>query len=228
MRNIPISLELGALYDKIVTRRRGGFCFELNGLFGWLLRELGFGVVEYAGRFLRNFAAIPMRQHRVIRATAGGADYLCDVGAGSVIPRAPLRLEAGYERVQGDERYRLDYEPPLGYILSEWKAGRGANECSLDCTNVNSGCAGYWRRIYSFTTEEQLDIDFVMPSYYCENHPDSYFRKMDMVHIFTHDGRKSAAGREIRIFTPKGVELIIPAGEAEYEDLLDCHFGIRL
>ena len=37
-----LSLEPEAIYDKIVARRRGGFCYELNGLFAWLLRELGF------------------------------------------------------------------------------------------------------------------------------------------------------------------------------------------
>ena len=40
----PISLDQDALFGKIVTRRRGGFCYELNGLFALLLRELGFEV----------------------------------------------------------------------------------------------------------------------------------------------------------------------------------------
>src|SRR5437016_1727482 len=42
--NHPIILDLNAIYEKVVTRRRGGFCYELNGLFGWLLEALGFQV----------------------------------------------------------------------------------------------------------------------------------------------------------------------------------------
>src|SRR5690606_20497919 len=47
LRGVPISLELEDLFDKIVVRRRGGYCFELNALFGWLLRELGYPVTDY-------------------------------------------------------------------------------------------------------------------------------------------------------------------------------------
>src|SRR5260221_12505984 len=46
----PLSLELPALFDKIVTRRRGGFCYELNGLFAWLLQSLGYGVTPLSAR----------------------------------------------------------------------------------------------------------------------------------------------------------------------------------
>jgi N-hydroxyarylamine O-acetyltransferase len=86
---------------------------------------------------------------------------------------------------------------------------------------------GEWRRLYAFTEEEQLDIDYIMPSFYCEKHPDSFFRTMDMVHIFTDNGRKSVAGQELRLYSPTGVEIVNPATEAAYEALLHIHFGIR-
>ena len=53
IRGIPLSLDVDDLYKKIVEEGKGGFCFELNGLFAWLLRELGYGVTEYAARYLR-------------------------------------------------------------------------------------------------------------------------------------------------------------------------------
>ena len=209
MRNIPLSLEPKDMFEKIVIRGRGGYCFELNGLFTWLLRTLGFPVIEYMGRFLRDETEIPMRRHRVMRVTCAEGDYLADVGVGQIVPRKPLPLAAGIISEQGDERYKLEMEDFLGYVLYDWKR----NE---------------WRRVYSFTEEPQLNLDFIQPTYYCENHPDSYFRTMDMVHIFTENGRKSIAGREIKIFSPEGVEVITPANEAEYKQLLDKHFGIRL
>jgi len=209
MRDIPLSLEIEDMYEKIVVRHRGGYCFELNGLFAWLLRELGFNVTEYMARFLRDETEIPMRRHRVMRVTCAEGDYLCDVGVGSMVPRIPLPLVMGHVSEQGQERYKLEKEPFLGNVLYEWKNDE-------------------WRRLYSFTEEEQLNIDYVMPSFYCETHPKSYFRTMDMVHLFTEDGRKSVAGSELKIFTPDGVEVIVPGTEEVYKELLMRHFGIKL
>ena len=209
MRDIPLSLEVEDIYEKIVVRNRGGYCFELNGLFTWLLRELGFNVVEYMARFLRDEKEIPMRRHRVMRVTCAEGDYLCDVGVGSPVSRIPMPLVVGYISEQGRERYKLGKEPFFGNVLYEWKNDE-------------------WRRLYSFTEEEQLNIDYVMPSFYCETHPSSYFRTMDMVHIFTDDGRKSVAGREVKIFTTDGVEVIVPATEEVYKELLERHFGIMI
>ena len=215
MRNIPLSLETDDIYDKIVTRGRGGYCFELNGLYTWLLRGLGFEVTEFMARFLRDEKEIPMRRHRVLKVMCEGKAYLCDVGVGSVVPRKPLELVTGQINDFGSEKYKLEIEPFFGYVLYEQK---------------NDG----WRRLYSFTEEEQLNIDYVMPSFYCEAHPESYFRTMDMVHIFTDDGRKSVAaassgsGSELKIFSAKGVEVITPSSEQHYHELLEVHFGIRL
>lgn len=209
MRNIPLSLEPKDLFEKIVRRNRGGYCFELNGLFAWLLRMLGFTVTEYMSRFLRDETEIPMRRHRVLRVHCGDGDYLCDVGVGGIIPRKPLLLRVGAVSEQGHERYKLEQEDFFGYVLYEWKRDT-------------------WNRLYSFTEEEQLNIDYVMPSFYCEKHPHSYFRTMDMVHIFTENGRKTIAGRELRIFSPSGVSVTNPATEHEYEALLRIHFGIAL
>jgi N-hydroxyarylamine O-acetyltransferase len=214
MRNIPLSLEPDDIFEKIVIRGRGGYCFELNGLITWLLRELGFPVTEYMARFLRDEKEIPMRRHRVLRVTcgvgtAGQQNYLADVGVGSMVPREPLPLISGRVSKQGYEKYKLEKEDFFGYVLYEWRYEQ-------------------WSRLYSFTQEEQLNLDYIMPSYYCEKHPDSYFRSMDMAHLFTENGRKSVAGREVKIFTPGGVEVMNPVTEAAYEELLRMHFGIRL
>ena len=209
MRNIPLSLEVGDMYEKIVVRGRGGYCFELNGLFAWLLRSLGFEVVEYMARYLRDETEIPMRRHRVLRVSCDEGDYLADVGVGAVVPLTPLPMVMGKVNEQRGEKYKLENEPFFGNVLYEWKRDE-------------------WQKVYSFTEEEQLNIDYVMPSYYCEVHPESFFRTMDMVHIFTEDGRKSVAARELKIFSSSGVEVIVPGSEEIYEQLLAKHFGINL
>ena len=209
MRDIPISLDVDDIYEKIVTRGRGGWCFELNAIFAWLLRGIGFKVTDLMARFLRDETTIPMRRHRVLIVTCAGADYLCDVGVGGVVPREPLPFVSGKVSRQNGEKYILEEEDFLGYVLYEWRHDT-------------------WRKIYSFTEEPQLESDFVATSYYCEKYPESFFRTKDMVHIFTEDGRKSVAGREIKLFSPGDVEVLTPATDAEYHKLLEQHFGIRL
>ena len=121
----------------------------------------------------------------------------------------PIPLTTGVVSEQGSERYILKKDDFLGYVLHEWHDNN-------------------WRELYAFTEEPQLAKDFIAPSFYCEKHPDSIFRTMDMVHIFTDTGRKSVAGRMFKFYTPRGVEVIRPVSDDDYHRLLDIHFGIRL
>lgn len=184
---IPISLDPEQLYDKIVTRHRGGYCFELNGALSALLKALGFSVTNYMARFLKNETTIPVRRHRVVAVTCEGKRYICEVGIGQNAPRVPLLLQAGGEQSADGEAYRFEQEPFLGWVLYERKDGR-------------------WSRYYSFTEEEQLDIDFIQPSFYCEKHAESPFRQTLMVAIKTPTGRRAINGRDYKVFC--GDELI--------------------
>ncbi|MCL2286254.1 MAG: arylamine N-acetyltransferase [Firmicutes bacterium] len=209
LRNVPISLEVDDIFEKIVVRGRGGYCFELNALFAWLLRSLGFTVADYFARFLFNEPEIPMRRHHVLGVSFGRKKYLCDVGVGLVIPRTPIVLEDRALSEQDGNWYKLEEEDFLGYVLYILKG--------LD-----------WQQLYSFTKEEQIKADYMVTSFWCEYHPDSIFRADNMVHIFTENGRKSIAGNELRIFSPAGVEVVDIATEDEYKKLLKLHFGINL
>ena len=206
----PLSLEMEDLFDKIVHQHRGGYCFELNALFGWLLSELGYPVVHLMARFWRDEPDLPpKRRHHVLRVTAQGKDYLCDVGVGGIIPRAPIELVLGREQVQGDECYKLESDPFFGWMLCERRHGE-------------------WKRLYSFTDEPQLEKDFTMATYWCENAPDSIFRKEAMVSIHTDEGRNTVSGREFKRFTSSGVESFVAQTEAEYKEALRAHFGLTL
>ena len=209
MRDIPLSLETDDIYKKIILRNRGGYCFELNALFAWLLKNLGYSVTDCMARFLRDETTIPMRRHRVLKVACGEGEYLCDVGVGGIVPRTPLPIITGKVSEQNGEKYVLEKDDFLGYVLYEWRHDT-------------------WRKLYSFTDEPQLEADFIGISFYCEKHPESFFRTQDMVHIFTSDGRKSVAGREVRLFSPDGVKVLTPATEAAYHELLHMHFGIQL
>lgn len=210
LKRIPLSLHIEDLYDKIVIRRRGGYCFELNALFGWLLRELGYPVVDYMARFWRDEPnPPPKRRHQVLNVTVGEQHYLCDVGVGGIVPRKPILMEEGLEQQQGEEWYKLDRVPDFGWMLKEYKRGQ-------------------WRSIYSFTEEPQLAKDFIMATYWCENAPDSIFTQQPMAAIRTQDGRHSLRGELFKHFTPTGVHTYNPQTQEEYNEALYAYFGIKL
>ncbi|KIL41629.1 acetyltransferase [Gordoniibacillus kamchatkensis] len=210
LRRVPLSLEIPALFDKIVVRRRGGYCFELNALFGWLLQELGYPVVSLMARFWRDEPnPPPKRRHHVLKVGVGDNYYLCDVGVGGIVPRRPILMVEKLEHEQGDECYRLERVDYYGWMLCEWKRGE-------------------WSRLYSFTEEPQLPKDFVMATYWCENAPDSIFIKDAMVAIRTKEGRNTVSGNEFRIFTSEGVRAFTPQTEADYQTALRTYFGIEI
>ena len=79
LAGIPLSLEEADLYDKIVLRHRGGYCFEINGFLTAFLRSLGYEVTEYMARYLRGESGIPMRRHRVLAVTCtDGSRWIVD------------------------------------------------------------------------------------------------------------------------------------------------------
>lgn len=204
-----LSLDIHDLYQKIVLNRQGGYCFELNAIYRWLLQQLSFPVTSYMARFLRDEQEIPMRRHHVLRVEVKGASYLCDVGVGGAIPTWPIPMVEGQENQQDSGRYRLQKDSFLGWVLEEVRHGE-------------------WSPLYSFTEEPQLPIDFIMPSYYCEHSPDSIFKQKVMASIRTAQGRITVADKEFKIFTPDGVQTFTPDTENAYIEALNKYFGIVL
>lgn len=182
LRGVPTSLAEDALFEKIVTNRRGGLCFELNGCFGNLLRALGYTVTDYAARYLRGETTIPMRRHRVLKVEATDGVWLCDVGIGERCQREPIVLVEGVEQTQFGETYRLEKEPFLGWVL--WDLHKGT-----------------WGKFYSFTEEPQLTVDFEAPNFYCEKHPDSPFNTVEMFALKTATGRITLDGHTYKEFS---------------------------
>ena len=205
----PIQLIEEALFDKIVLRRRGGYCFELNELFGHLLRALGYEVTDSFGRFLRGETGIPMRRHHVllVRAQDDDVRWLADTGVGTGSPTLPVRMVEGEPLRDGKDTYRLRRDDFLGWVLEEQKEDG-------------------WRDVYSFTEERQLPVDFIAASFYCEKSPDSIFNKAPMISLRTETGRRTRDGDEFRIFDGDRVQVITPPTEEERLSLNREWFGL--
>lgn len=207
----PIELDAEKLYEKIVVNRRGGYCFEVNELLGWLLRGLGYEVTDLFGRFLRGESGIPMRRHHVLKVKAKDDEipWILDVGVGSGSPNMPMRMVVGEEVQDGVVTYRFMKHDFYGWVLEDRKRGE-------------------WGPVYCFTEEPQAAIDFVTTSFWCEHAEESIFNKAAMVSLRTENGRKTIDGDEARIFEGESV-ITQPIGSREEKRaILREWFGIVL
>ncbi|MFM0726023.1 arylamine N-acetyltransferase [Paraburkholderia strydomiana] len=155
----PVELDLESVESKLITARRGGYCFEQNALFANVLMQLGFEVTPLLGRVLwgREFDAVPPRTHMVLRVDIGTDAWMADVGFGSVTLTAPLRLTAG-----------LAQQTPLGtFRLAD--ASRDALYLEVRAHDES------WARVYRFDLQPVEWIDYETSNWYTSTSPDSIF-----------------------------------------------------
>ena len=215
---IPLSLEIPDVYDKIVSRKRGGYCFELNALFNWLLNELGFQTESYLSRFLINESTnkIPIRRHRVMKTVIEGKAYIADVGVGVEVPLYPLELIENKETEIRGIVYRFRKNELLGWVLQSRNYKKNESD---------------WKDIYGFTEEIQYEIDFVQPNFWCQYSPDSPLNRQNKIALRTETGKYAIDGYIFRIYDTSDSQLSITEKMIEpYElkGILIDYFGIFL
>src|SRR5690349_14374228 len=126
LRREAIVLEVPRLVGKVVDAGRGGFCFELNGAFAWLLGARGFDVALLTGRVWSDRGLGPPNEHLALRAVLGGVPWLVDVGAGYSF-REPLRLAIGVEQEDPSGWFRLvEAADDPGSMDVEWRHRDGS------------------------------------------------------------------------------------------------------
>lgn len=206
-------LSPSALVDKLVSRGRGGYCYEQNGLMGYVLAELGCQVRRLAGRVVwmqPADAPIPAQTHTVLAVTFPGCagPYLVDVGFGGQTPTSPLRLLTGGVQQTVHEPYRLQ-DGKEGLVLE-------------------AKVRDEWQPLYEFSTQTRPQIDLTVGSWYVSTHPSSHFVTDLMVASVTEDGRRNLAGRKLVVHRPGGTEKILLNDAAAVVDTLGEDFGINL
>jgi len=118
----PVSIEPDAIFDKLVTRRRGGWCFEQNGLFGRVLTALGYDVQRIAAGVMRHVQGeASMGNHLALMVMLEGRPWLVDVGFGGILT-GPLPLETGEE---AHAPYRVGLREVEGLWRFEERYGEG-------------------------------------------------------------------------------------------------------
>jgi len=208
----PIRLNEEALWDKIIVQKRGGFCYELNGLFAWLLKQIGFEVTYLNARVYNRAgkAGIDFDHLALLVQTPnqpGG--WLADVGFGDSF-NAPLNLEDRGEQVQGLRSYRLE-QTPDGYIT--WQKNYD----------------GSWERQYFFDLQPRsFPADYEAACLYHQTSPLSSFTRGSIISRATPDGRVSLEdGRLILTKNGQRSERQLK-NKAEYHALLKQYFDVTL
>jgi N-hydroxyarylamine O-acetyltransferase len=218
----PIVLRDEALFDKIVTRRRGGFCYELNGMFSWLLRLIGYDVAllsaevaESDGSFSAPFDHLTLLVHQV-----DGADWLADVGFGDSY-RRPLRFEPHTEQDGGDGRIYRMYE-------SDMRAAGDGDDQRYWLVEQRTDAQPTWEPVYRFTLQPHALADFAARCHYHQTSPESHFTQKRICSLALPDGRISLS--DLRLITRlHGVREERQLGsEDEYRAVLAERFGVVL
>ncbi len=203
-----IVLEDNALFEKIVGQRRGGFCYELNGLFAALLRALGFQVIMLSAEVANGEGVFgPQFDHMALLVTLEER-WLVDVGFGDSF-REPLLLAAEAEQVQQERVYR---------IIA--KDGR--------LTLMQGENNGEWKAQYRFTLQPYTYADYAEMCHYHQTSPQSHFTRQRICSLATPDGRLSLSDRRLITTTRYGSrQERVLEDEREYLTLLRDYFGIQ-
>ncbi|MFG0211868.1 arylamine N-acetyltransferase [Brevibacillus porteri] len=193
----PLSLREEDLYQKIVHAKKGGVCYELNGIFYFLLKELGFAPYLMAGTvYVGNGVWALENAHLFNIVPLDNEEYLVDVGMGGNSPRLPVPISGG-EVVDSDGVYRVykDETNSLYYLQKK--------------TDEE------WENQYRFETpSHQWNLENIHPiCVLTETSPESMFNKMYFLSRVTENGR----------ITLLGNTLIIVNGKEKTKEKLERH-----
>ena len=204
---VPVTREIEAIFDKLVARRRGGWCYEMNGILGWALEEVGFEVKRLAGAVARDVAGDSViGTHLVLLVRVDGEDWIGDVGYGDGLID-PVRLREG--AISGN---------PLACSLQRIEGGwwRYLNDPRSGGPNFDFNP--------DVATEALLDdrCDFQ------QRDPASPFVQNAVVQRWTGDAHYSLRGRVLRVLTVEGEEKSLIDSSADYVRRLREAFAIDL
>ena len=209
--NQPITLKEKLLFQKIVDRKRGGFCYELNGLFAWLLRELGFsasmlsaGVITSEGSFGPEFDHMTLLVHLE-------EDYLVDVGFGNTFQKPLLFKERG-EQNQGGTSYQIAQDGD-SFILMEQN---------------NRDEKPSMQAQYRFNLKAHELNEYEKMCHYHQTSPESHFTQKRICSRATPDGRITVSDLRLIVTWNNAREEIDLTSEQEYLEALKEYFEIVL
>ncbi|MGI9535651.1 MAG: arylamine N-acetyltransferase family protein [Desulfocapsaceae bacterium] len=205
----PILLDPGSLFDKLVERSRGGYCFELNGLFLKALEHFGFDTRVLLARVHLSGSTVIGRGHQLSLVTINGREWITDVGFGGQNMCEPIPLEIDQVFNLGSQRLRLVKTEPYGVMLQSFDGE-------------------IWQNLYSFDMAYAGPGDIKYGNYYTSTHPDSIFAQNRIASLLTREGSITLYNKTLKILE-EGAERFIELPDNQgYLETLKLHFGIEL
>jgi len=205
---VPIVLSVPAFYEKIVTGRRGGFCYELNGLFAWLLGQLGFPVTLLSARVASPGGLSPEFDHLALLVETEGR-WLADVGFGDS-SLDPLGLDSGPEREREANTYSIE-------------EGAGAWTVRRRMPLLES-----WEPQYVFSLAPRRLEEFAERCLFQQTSPESHFTRNLICSRPTNTGRVTLSGTKLIVTQGERREEREVRGAEELRGLLAAEFGIEI
>lgn len=205
----PISIAPEAVFDKLVRRKRGGYCYEMNGLFANVLGTLGFSVQLLMARIMAGYTETRPLTHMLLLVTINGERWIADVGNGRTGLLAPLPLKNNAPETQFTETFRLRTEDDYHYIFQGMDAGQ-------------------WIDVYAFTLETYLPVDYTLANYYNSTSPESRFTQRKIATMPTAEGRISMVETEFKIRSGDHIKIITAPDENSYYAMLKTYFGLDI
>ena len=202
-----ILLDIEALFDKIVVRRRGGYCFELNALFMSLLKDIGYNCYPVMVRVVWMSTGYTPISHRGGIVTIDGIRYFVDVGFGGPAPCSALKLDDPGEQQSGANRFIFDKAQDGDFVI--YRLLDGGRE-----------------QLLKFADRPCENVDFIAPNHYLSQSKQSYFRMMRMSNISREDGSVAINNNILRIHKNGQVDEIVLDSEDKVRKALREHFGI--
>lgn len=174
-----VSLVPEHIVDKIVGQGRGGYCYEVNGLFAMALQALGFSYKFIACRPMFYPVRRP-KTHMVLLVEADGDQWICDLGFGSYGIRAPIALSSLEQVQQQDfDQFRLTTEQSGAYVV----------QAMVD---------GQWLSQFGFEPYASEWVDFMPANYLNSTHPDTIFVQKLLVIKHHEQGRDILLGDQLK------------------------------
>ncbi|MEV0033596.1 arylamine N-acetyltransferase [Nocardia sp. NPDC050793] len=211
----PVPLDLATLQDKLVRRRRGGYCYENVGLFAAALERLGFGVTGLSGRVTMGSGGLRPATHALLRVTTADDErvWICDVGFGA----GPLEP---YELVEREDEFSL----------GQWRfrLERRVGELGTDLWVLHQFARDGWIDRYTFTTEPQYRIDFAVGNHFVSTSPRSPFTARPFVQRFLPDVHHVLDGLTLTTERPDGSSETRELEPSELPKILSEVFDIEL
>ncbi len=209
-----ISLNIEDLYNKIVINKRGGYCFEMNGLFIKLVQELGYEAYCVPCRVMQSEETVTPVLHRGNCVILDGKKYFFDVGFGGAMPPGTVEYkEDEWQDING-EKYMMKRVGEYWFNL--YRLSEESETNNQPTITLQVGIAEY------------KPVDYVGPNMICGVGPDARFRTRQALNLRTKTGSVSLNGRELTVVDNHKKTVTTIENDDEYYDTLKNIFGVDI